>query len=516
MKDSMRKILLIAVGLTAMLAGCSKDFLETEPTGLFTPEQLNKASKWNPDIIHSYVSGANATTFSRGTGGLNGHSDFGQKSVDIQVDLMSGDMEMTNASYGHFGEAADLTGTASDQSYYSYGNWRYYFRLVNAANSAFAILGSDKQAPKDEGNQAYYGQTKALRAYAYYNMLNLFSEPVLTSPDALGVPLYTLENASTGNPAKREKAADLYKFVTDEFKEAKEVLAKAEQRKNEQNKDMFNEFAVQGYLAYTYLQQGQWKQAYDEAVGVINNGGYRLMTANELLESGFRSWDNPEFIWSIDITKDNTGALITFWGHMDVFTMSYAFAGDMKIINPSLYKSIPNTDVRKEWFDSKQLNPSYKFYDAARKPGGDRVWTNDIVMLRLAEMYLIAAEGAYRSGDEANAKKYLKELLAQRYNYKSHDKDAAADREANITKGKEDFVKRVDNLSGESLLSEILYNWRIEMWGEGRGLMTMKRFQLTNERSSKTAFLTGETVKWDDKRLVFQAPEREITNNPNY
>lgn len=123
-------------------------------------------------------------------------------------------------------------------------------------------------------------------------------------------------------------------------------------------------------------------------------------------------------------------------------------------------------------------------------------------------MYLIAAEAAYRSGDEANARLWLKKLKSNRYNYFIEGVPEA--------QGTAAFVAAVDKFSGEALLKEILYNWRVELWGEGRALMTMKRFKLSNVRDARSGFLRGDKINWDDPKLTFQAPTNEVTNNPNY
>lgn len=125
---------------------------------------------------------------------------------------------------------------------------------------------------------------------------------------------------------------------------------------------------------------------------------------------------------------------------------------------------------------------------------GDRTWTNDIVYMRVEEMYLINAEANARANHQPEAKAALKALLEQR------DQATAAE---------------VDNMNADQLLENIYYNWRVEMWAEGRGLLTLKRFHKSMVRGDNNYALTGETISYDDSRLIFEIPEREVTNNPN-
>lgn len=508
----MKRTLLYTLSGTALLmigaSGCSKSFLEKEPSGLYTIPQLTEAQRWNPNILRGYVSGIISNTFAAETGGIGGHSDFGQKSVDIQSDLMSGDMVLARANYGHFKAAADLTGTKQDQSAYSYANWRYYYKLVLAANGVFFDLMGSDETLKREANadqKLYFAQSKTLRGFAYFNLVNLYAKPYTVDPNAQGIPLYKTTKGES--PVAPSSVKEVYDQIIKDFTVGKEMLKEVKAMENAENKDNVNEYVAQGYLAYAYLQSGQYQKAYDEAVGVINSGKYPLMTNRQLIESGFREWTNPEFMWAIDLTTDNTGSLLTFWGHMDVFTMSYAAVGDQKLISSELQNEIPKEDVRSVWFDEKGV-PHYKFWDAGRRPMGDRSWTNDEVYMRVAEMYLIAAESAFRTGNEDNARKWIKELKTKRYNYQLKDVDEA--------EGTKKFVDAVDKLKGDDLLKEILYNWRIELWGEGRSLLTMKRFKLDTVRDSRSGFLRGDKISWDDPRLTFEAPTNESNNNPGY
>ena len=75
----------------------------------------------------------------------------------------------------------------------------------------------------------------------------------------------------------------------------------------------------------------------------------------------------------------------------------------------------------------------------------------------------------------------------------------------------------VAQMDQAALLDAIYYNWRVEMWGEGRGLMTMKRFKKTVTRGSNDASPNKNmSISYTDDRLYFQVPQNELNNNPNY
>ena len=99
--------------------------------------------------------GTYSTTFAMSTGGVGGHDDFGQKAVDIATDLMSGDMVIMMKGYGWFEMAGDLTCSTRTASQFSYQFWRYYYRLIKAANEIIDAAGGDEAKPTGE-NGVYF------------------------------------------------------------------------------------------------------------------------------------------------------------------------------------------------------------------------------------------------------------------------------------------------------------------------------------------------------------------------
>ena len=473
------------------MASCSSDFLDAEPQGYISNDQLQESAKWNPNVMLGQVTGTSLKTFEQGTGGTTNHDDFGQKSIDIATDLMSGDMVMGGTNYGWFVADANLLNNTKDRNR-AYQIWRYYFQIVKAANSILDANGGDGNMPgEDSENRIFYGQAKALRAYAYLNLVNLYNRPYEESKNTKALPIYTTQLES--KTVDFSTVDQVYTLIINDLKEAVTALTDQERA----TKDAPDVYVAYGLLAYAYLQKGEYANAAAAAKAVIDGGEYPIMTPEEILYSGFNSVNIDSWMWAIDLTIDNSPALPTFWGHVDYFTYSYAAAGDYKEIADNLYAEIPASDYRRYWFNKNYLlMPVGKFYDAARKPMGNRLWDNDEVYMRVEEMYLILAEASARNNDLSTAQEALGALLANR--------DAAA-------------AEEVGQLSKDELLEQIYFNWRVEMWGEGRGLMTMKRFKKDVVRGSNDATAKrGQTIKWNDSRLYFNIPEREITNNPNY
>jgi hypothetical protein len=484
---------ILLIGLSGLaFAACSDNFFEKQPNAHISPEQLQKNAVWNPNILLGQAAGISATSFAWGTGGTDGHDDFGQKSIDIATDLMSGDMVMAGETYGWFSADSRLLNNTKDKNR-DYMIWRYYFQIIKAANSIFDTVGGDEEAPEGEDNQLYYGQAKALRAYAYFNLVNLYARPYSVAANEPAVPVY--RSQLTAETAPLSTVEQVYAFIIKDLTDAIAVLDEVLQGAHGPNKGAPDADVARGLLAYAYLSKGEYGLAASTALEVISRGNYPLMTKTEIIESGFRSVNIPAFMWAIDLTKDNSPALPTFWGHVDYFTYSYCAAGDYKMIPDNLYAQIPDTDERKKWFrSSAPMMNWYKFYDTARKAMGDRLWENDEVYMRVDEMYLIAAEASIRNNDSSTAISVLEQFLAER-----DETVAATVKDMNVTQ----------------LLDLLYFNWRVEMWGEGRGLLTMKRFKQTVTRGGNDFAYPGQSFGYDDARFYFEIPEREQLNNPN-
>jgi len=142
--------------------------------------------------------------------------------------------------------------------------------------------------------------------------------------------------------------------------------------------------------------------------------------------------------------------------------------------------------------DPYYLHPTNKFYDANRQIFYNRTWDNDIVYMRVAEMYLLCAE-AYSHSNSNEAKKVLRMLLAER------EPGAST---------------RINGMSDEELREEIYLQWRIEMWGEGKSLWALKRFNEEVTRGPNHKYLANSSYMYNDERMIFEIPENEINNNP--
>ncbi|MCK0122778.1 RagB/SusD family nutrient uptake outer membrane protein [Gelidibacter sp. F2691] len=485
MKNNIKRSIFVASLFLAL--GCSEDYLETAPTEFISAEDLQDAAQNNPDLVAGILSGIYTTMVQTGTGGTNlDHDDFGQKGYDLYSDFLSSDVVLAATNYGWYRGVTEYVPTQDFTSNSNYKPWRYYYRIIRSSNEVIATLGGNDAVPELAENRWVLGQAKTLRAHSYFYLTQYFANSY--DPSAEILPLY-VEPAQEALP--RSSTKEVFDYIIADLTDAISLLSDF----NRENKSQINDFVAKGVLAYVYGVTGDAAQLKTVTEDIINNGGFPLMSATEVV-GGFNDVNTPGWMWGQDITTDLGLDLVSWWGQMDLYTYSYAWAGDPKTIDKGLFDAIPANDVRKGQFfnepGSDYLMPLNKFYDPAKVIGGQRVITTDYVYMRVAEMYLLNAEAAARLGDEAGARARLGELLAKR------GVDPAY----------------LNALSGATLLDEIYLQNRIELWGEGKSYLALKRFKKSTTRGTNHLSNVGQTLPYDDERLTFEIPESEIQNNP--
>lgn len=500
------KIFSFGLALLMALTGCSSSFLDSEMTGSsLTQEEFESLdATFSAEAV---VVGLYPGLYSYG----GEHHSFGQKSLDIANDLTSGDIALTTFGYGWFSTDAALQAYASRNSEL----WSIAYATIKNANGVIYQYKKMEENGEEmtDIDMASYAQALTMRGYYYFQMMYLFSTSMADeSPnsryggaggnDFRLIPYYDGSDAQinqeTGFIAEQDLST--YGFIHEAITAD---LTKAVALFDSVNyvrplKLYFDGDVARGILAYNLLhsrnpetQLNDYKLAYKYAKEVIDRGNYVMLPYSEVLTNGFNDVNNDNWMWAHDLTIDNSTGLASFFGHMDRFTYGYGGINPgILAIDDNFYEELDSTDIRKKWFDSKDLGNLWKFYDPDRVVMGDRDWLNDLVYMRIEEMYLIASEAAWRSGDNAGAVAMLKQLVDER--------NPKAD------------------INESNIKEQIYYNWRIEMWGEGKALMTLKRFDMPQkERGSNHYAYKNQPVDYTQFYLRYTIPYSEYSQNPS-
>ena len=527
------KYLFATMMLGLVLSSCGDNFLTQYPEGgVLLNDQYDKL----PDNLKGSIMGIYSKLYEYG----GDHDVFGQRSIDMYGDIQSGDMAMKSSSYGWF--------ESYERGYfYAYARnyiWSYYYDIINLTNlGALAVEEHKKEimsAALDEEEEPsetikmqgyYYGQMLALRGWAYAGLLNYYCDPMDQLKNIKekqpAVPVYTETEIKIPNlmGAKRSSVAAVYDRIYEDLTESIYLL------------DYYSRFFSRGsskleinadiarlILAYAMLNHGdkddkvfngQTESAYDVALArakeVIDGGQFPILPKSKLTTTGFADIQSENWMWAQDVTVETTTGLASFFGQVDIHSYSYAAAGDTKAIDSKLYDEIiaKGWDARADWFNPGNASfaycPSRKFFNPSTKDitdldKVDRNWLADNVFMRVELAYLIAAEAAWANGDEATSVQYLKQLCDER-----------------VADGQEDaYNVWIGTLSGDALKNAIIYNWRVEMWGEGYGLQTLRRLSKKVTLGSNHLSRADQELNIGTQFIHFQCeiPTSETRYNP--
>lgn len=494
--------IIIALSAGLILGACSKDFLETSPTSSLSKSDIDQISEYSPHLGEATLNGLYAYNVRAGGGGTTGHDDFGQKGYDVYTDILSGDMNQNRNGYGWYRGIANFSGVTNFASNDNYKGWRFYYYMVRGANNIISGF-EGKELSNDQ--KKVLAEAKALRAYMYYNLVILYTKGYDVNEKLL--PIYTdpsLEN----KPAKPTQ--EVFALMISDLTEAVKLY---EESGNTGKSKNINYFITKGFLSYVYAAKGTPAALLEAAVltsSIMNQGGYAIADKKVLLGGFNKEVANPNWMWAANLTLDNKLNLISWYGQVDVFTYGYAALGDSKGMAIELYNKIPSSDIRKEQYivgkvtDDKGTVRDYgnnsviaanKFYSSAGKViNGTRWVESDYVFMRVEEMYLLNAEVNARLGNESEAKATLQRFLDKRMTDTSY----------------------INGLGGSALLKEIIFQTRIEFWGEGKAYATIKRNKGVFEYASNHLSFPNGKFQWDDERLTFKVPQAEILNNTVY
>ncbi|WP_159951482.1 RagB/SusD family nutrient uptake outer membrane protein [Polaribacter septentrionalilitoris] len=500
------KIKIILLGFVAVFTSCSEDFLVTEPTATLTAEAVAEAAEINPAVGKGTLLGIYENLYRRGSGGSTAQEDFGITSIYMNMDILCADMAHLGKSFSRQRNISELTATLDPDSNVNRMPWRFLYRIINLSNLIIDAAGGNDVVPSTQTAKFNIGQAKALRGYAYYNLIHMYVNDISNLSQNV-LPIY-----ASANDLEQPKSSlqEVFDFALKDLLEAETLLEGfVREDKIEINQDI-----VRGIIARTYGALNNWQQTEIYAKKVIDAGNHTIMSNDEVALlpgetgeiGGFNDVKSVSGImWGVDITPEGQGlaSLFSWWGFMDQYSYSYAAVGNHKGIDADLFAKFRADDIRRLQFDdanSSDLRPAGKFYYKGAHLAGFRRFSgpqlnidSDSHYMRIAEFYLLHAEAAAENGNYAAARTSLKALLNIRLTDASY----------------------IDALPDSDLAEEAALQARLELWGEGQSYYIMKRRRETRTRGSNWLDFKGESFSHDDERLTFEIPQDEIVGNPN-
>ena len=513
----------LAVGLA--FAACTKMDDILPQSGTMLTKQVQETNIIAPSRASASFNGM-FTNIGKPTKLANTPDDWGFLMILFCNDLEGADAVIADSGYNWFSVCGEYS---SRNNTYRNPRLRYQapFNMIGDVNTFVAGFPEDVT---DENAINMIAQARVLRAYSYMLLAPQYQFAPLTMVKAEGklgadlpcVPLVNGEPVDfTNNP--RATVKQIYDFVMEDLNYAVEKLEGAAR----ESKMYIDGNVAYGLRARANLILGNWDAAYNDAVKAAE--GYEPASIAEVSVPAFYNIEEHNWIWGYDMATglpsnvQSNGLYATTTSWLRSFSgQGYAPACQVyTCINSLLWNKIPATDVRKGWWVDENLDSPLLdglkwpgFNDVANADDGDNKlaflpYTNvkfgtfsiattvneeDMPLMRVEEMILIQAEA--KAHTDPGAAKTILENFVQTYRDPAYSANAG----------------------GRTLLDEIWYQRRIELWGEGFGVFDNLRLDKHIVRShgagtSNIADAFRFNLDSQDPWLRMRFPQGEMNTN---
>lgn len=492
MKRLYKSILCLALVTTVSLSFTSC-MDETEPTDEATTKQIEQSSSAAQALLMAMPAYFNdASKFTSWIEDDGDHYPFGYGAIMYIRDLMTGDMtHNAKSSYGsHFNSWAQNKYMGDGYRKIQYV-WNYYYGFVQTANN---MIEGVNEADATDTQLGYLGAGYAFRAMLYLDMARMYeflpndktSSKNSDGNDVLNltVPIVKAgmsQDDARNNPrVSRQKMAE---FILGDLDQAEKYIVKLTDTKGQ---TLPNLACVYGLKARLYMWIEDYPNAQKYARLAINASSVQPISQEAALNTttGFNT--ASEFMWASQLTKEDytvqTGIVnwVSWLCNQSTFGYTGPSTGLYNLIDAKMYNRISNTDWRKLEFKApdasslaskvsyidKNAAASFPTYTSVKfRPGSGNIKEPTIgavvayPIMRIEEMYFIEAEAAAHSAPETGkqlAVDFMKKYRDSNYSIRATDKD--------------------------EIIEEIVFQKRIELWGEGQTFYDIKRLNYSVTR----------------------------------
>lgn len=377
------------------LGSCDDDFLDVTPsnsgdastsietyadaevmlTGIMS--RLTSSSYYGRNfILYGDAKGGDLTTFSMGRG-LDG--------------LYSFNHSPTTGSYAGF--------------------WNSIYTSILQANNLIVNIEKLEQAGVEEDFDDLKGQALTARALMYFDLVRIYGKPYSYEKDSYGVP-NVLEPLEASDQPLRATVAENYNQIITDLKEAESLLSK------DKNNGYLNYYANLAVQAKVYLNMEEYPAALSAAQEIIDSGVYSLYSNSEWVDSWTQQFGS-ESIFELailpseaDLGNSSLSIYLRRKRHQSSSAQGQFIASDYYLNRLDQDAD----DVRWGVLDYDEVSDthmgaSYKYSGSINLDGDGKATATavNIKVIRLSEIYLIAAEAAFHS-DKDLAATYLNEI----------------------------------------------------------------------------------------------------------
>ncbi|GJH41527.1 membrane protein [Capnocytophaga sp. HP1101] len=395
------KILLVA---TAVVALTSCEDLDQDPYNKLSTENAFKtvenASYWS----NGFYKKLRDTIY-----------HYQRTAPETQSDLLNASIEYGNI-YGEEQQWKILTGNQDASTL-----WQKQFQALASINLCIEKFPSIPTTSADERESLnrYLGEAYVFRAYHFFTLAQRFCAKYDDSNKnvaELGLPLVLTYDPSA--LPRRATIEETYSQILSDISQAETLLA------NKAGSIGANTFTIDGVKALkarVLLSKQDYAGAYETAKTLVDSNRYPLVTTQADLEAMWHKDAKNESILQLFMATDEASYAYDYDIYLGYIADKKAYKANYV---PSkwvvdLYEA---NDLRKNvYLNTVKVEYSTGTFTSTlvnKYPQGLYLGVTNYVhaakVFRIAEQYLIAAEAAYKNGDENNARTYLNSLRTAR------------------------------------------------------------------------------------------------------
>lgn len=483
MKYKISNILLgLCCSSSILLSGCIE---ETFPTNGATEDVISSSDKG----LEAKLWAIPAFAVNHGTVSTSVGYDWGYGSIMHIRDVMTQDMPIYASSYDHYSawECNYYIGPAYLSTQFI---WNYYWKFVQTTNKLLAAI---PESDTDPTHLGYKAAGHAYRAFLYLDMAQMYeflpndktSDVNNSGNDVTGLTVPIVRENITEEQARnnpRVKRDAMVEFIMEDLNAAEANIDKL----SFTDKTLPNLAVVYGLKARLYMWIGNYGEAKNYARKAIDASGCTPVKSDAWVNpsSGFNELSSPAWMWGVKAMKENDvvqkGIINwTSWASNEA-QYGYAAAGPISSVDVQMYSRIDDRDFRKlSWVAPKgttlfgknsfvddsfgaYLQANYPLASLKFRPGSGNTTDFNVgsatafPLMRVEEMYFIEAEAAAHLN--ASEGKTLVEKFMQTYRYPEYSCSVS---------------------SSDDVVEEIVFQKRVELWGEGLTFFDIKRLNMS-------------------------------------
>lgn len=468
------KILIFALTGTLSFQGCSDDLLTQTPDHVISESLvLNSTEKLGKLLIGTYNEISRNTYLGRVL-----YKRAAVKGTDFRFIKTTYNPRSYEQIGYRYEESSNNSGSCEDL-------WRQAFKVINNLNLIIENINDAKGS--EEVKAQIKGEALALRGMTYFDLARTFAYPwIREGASAQGLPL---KLSSDEVVIERSSLGETYEQIISDLKKSIELL---EPNTWEQGSTKYiTRIGAKALLARVYLYQQDWTNALNYAKQVLSvRGEEYLMDVSSYVFNDYTS----ESLFELEINSQNSLGSNGLGAQFD-----FSNGGQGDVIATQTFVDLLNTyenDPRADFLSLDREGTNHAFVKYINRSEGGGLSAHNIPVIRLSEVFLIAAEAAANGagGGEAAALDYLNTLISKRTtNFEAHK----------VTE------------TGEALKERIAEERRRELALEGHGVYDYIRRGKDIIRPSDEHLNTGVAqsnlnIDATDPRTICPIPASEI------